>query len=55
MLSFSRLLPPVCLLAAICSSAYAQSEAELRDMVDGTTVVVRLDMAATQQSLIAFL
>lgn len=55
MLGFSRLLLPVCLLAALCTSAYAQSEAELRDVFEGKTVVVKLDMPATQHSLIAFL
>ncbi|MEO6237090.1 MAG: hypothetical protein ABIQ52_08825 [Vicinamibacterales bacterium] len=51
MLSLSRLLLAVCLCAAVCNSAHAQSEPELRDFFEGKTVVVKLDMPATQEGV----
>jgi hypothetical protein len=46
-----RLLPPVCLVVLTCSPAYAQSEPELRDFFEGKSVVVKLDMPATQEGI----
>jgi hypothetical protein len=52
--NISRLLVPVC-LATLCSApAYAQSEAELRDFFEGKSVVVKLDMPATQEGVDVF-
>jgi hypothetical protein len=49
-----RLLLPVCLVAVSCAPAYAQSEPELRDFFEGKSVVVKLDMPATQQGVDVF-
>ena len=49
-----RLLLPVCLVAACGAPAYAQSEPELRDFFEGKSVVVKLDMPATQEGIDIF-
>ena len=46
-----RLLLPVCLVAAACAPVYAQSEPELRDFFEGKTVLVKLDMPASQEGV----
>lgn len=46
-----RLLLPVCLVAVSCIPAYAQSEPELRDFFEGKSVIVKLDMPATQEGI----
>jgi hypothetical protein len=46
-----RLLLPVCLVAVTCVPAYAQSEPELRDFFEGKSVIVKLDMPATQEGI----
>jgi hypothetical protein len=48
-----RLLLPVCLLA-VSVPAYAQSEAALMDFFEGKSVVVKIDMPATQQGIDVF-
>jgi hypothetical protein len=50
----SRLLLPVCLVALSCAPAYAQSEPELKDFFEGKSVVVKLDMPATQEGIDVF-
>ena len=52
--TISRLLLPVCLTALCCAPAYAQSEPELRDFFEGKSVVVKLDMPATQAGIDVF-
>jgi hypothetical protein len=52
--TISRLLLPVCLTALYCAPAYAQSESELRDFFEGKSVVVKLDMPATQEGIDVF-
>jgi hypothetical protein len=52
--TLSRLLLPVCLVAVSCAPAYAQSEPELRDFFEGKTVVVKLDMPASQEGIDVF-
>jgi hypothetical protein len=52
--TISRLLLPVCLTALVCAPAYAQSEPELRDFFEGKSVVVKLDMPATQEGVDVF-
>jgi hypothetical protein len=54
MLSISRLLLPVCLVAASSAPLYAQSEPELRDFFEGKSVIVKLDMPATQEGIDVF-
>jgi hypothetical protein len=49
-----RLLLPVCLVAVSCAPVYAQSEPELRDFFEGKSVVVKLDMPATQEGIDVF-
>ena len=49
-----RLLLPVCLLAAFAAPASAQSEAELRDFFEGKSVIVKMDMPATQEGIDVF-
>ena len=49
-----RLLAPVCLVAVTCAPAAAQSEPELRDFFEGKSVVVKLDMPATQEGIDLF-
>jgi hypothetical protein len=49
-----RLLLPVCLLAVTCAPAYGQSEPELRDFFEGKSVIVKLDMPATQEGVDVF-
>jgi hypothetical protein len=49
-----RLLIPVCLTALCCAPVYAQSEPELRDFFEGKSVVVKLDMPATQGGVDVF-
>lgn len=46
-----RALLSVCLATAFASPADAQSEPELRDFFEGKTVVVKLDMPATQEGI----
>jgi hypothetical protein len=46
-----RLLLPVCLVAVTCAPVYAQSEPELRDFFEGKSVIVKLDMPATQEGV----
>jgi hypothetical protein len=46
-----RLFPSVCLAALVCAPAYAQSEPELKDFFEGKSVVVKLDMPATQEGI----
>jgi len=48
-----RVLLPVCLLAVACAPASAQSEPEvvLKDFFEGKSVVVKLDMPATQEGI----
>jgi hypothetical protein len=46
-----RFLLPVCLVAAVASPVYAQSEPELRDYFEGKSVAVKLDMPATQEGI----
>jgi hypothetical protein len=46
-----RLLLPVCALAALSAPASAQSEPELRDFFEGKSVIVKIDMPATQQGI----
>jgi hypothetical protein len=46
-----RFVLPVCLVAAYASPAFAQSEPELRDFFEGKSVVVKLDMPATQEGI----
>jgi hypothetical protein len=52
--TISRLLLPVCLVALSSAPAYAQSEPELRDFFEGKSVVVKLDMPATQEGIDVF-
>ena len=52
--TMSRLLLPVCLVALSCAPAYAQSEPELKDFFEGKSVVVKLDMPATQEGIDVF-
>jgi hypothetical protein len=47
-------LLPVCLATAFAAPAYAQSEPELRDFFEGKSVVVKLDMPATQEGVDVF-
>lgn len=49
-----RLLWPVCLVAVTCAPAYGQSEPELRDFFEGKSVIVKLDMPATQEGVDVF-
>ena len=49
-----RLLWPVCLVAVTCTPAYGQSEPELRDFFEGKSVIVKLDMPATQEGVDVF-
>lgn len=49
-----RLLLPVCLLALSAGPALAQSEPELRDFFEGKSVVVKMDMPATQEGIDVF-
>ncbi len=49
-----RLLLPACFLAISCAPVYAQSESVLRDFFEGKSVVVRLDMPATQEGIDVF-
>jgi hypothetical protein len=49
-----RVLLPVCLVAAFAAPAYAQSEPELRDFFEGKSVVIKLDMPATQEGIDVF-
>jgi hypothetical protein len=49
-----RLLLPVCLVAVTCGPAFGQSEPELRDFFEGKTVLVKLDMPATQEGVDLF-
>ena len=48
------LLWPICLVALASTPAYAQSEPELRDFFEGKSVVVKLDMPATQEGIDVF-
>ncbi len=50
----TRLLVPLCLLALSSLPASAQSESELRDFFEGKSVVVKLDMPATQEGVDVF-
>jgi hypothetical protein len=54
MLSLHRFLLPVCLVAAFAAPARAQSEPELRDFFEGKSVVVKIDMPATQEGIDVF-
>ena len=49
-----RLLLPACFVALSCAPVYAQSEPALRDFFEGKSVVVRLDMPATQEGIDVF-
>jgi hypothetical protein len=49
-----RLLLPVCALAVLTAPVYAQSEPELRDFFEGKSVVVKMDMPATQEGIDVF-
>jgi hypothetical protein len=52
--SLFKLLMPVCLVAVSTAPLYAQSEPELRDFFEGKSVVVKLDMPATQAGIDVF-
>src|SRR6266498_4413660 len=52
--TMTRLLVPLCLLALSSLPASAQSESELRDFFEGKSVVVKLDMPATQEGVDVF-
>ena len=52
--SLFKLLLPVCLVAVSTAPLYAQSEPELRDFFEGKSVVVKLDMPATQEGIDVF-
>jgi hypothetical protein len=52
--TMQRFLLPVCLVAVFASPAFAQSEPELRDFFEGKSVVVKLDMPATQEGIDVF-
>jgi len=52
--SLYKLLLPVCLVAVASAPLYAQSEPELRDFFEGKSVVVKLDMPATQEGIDVF-
>lgn len=52
--TISRVLLPVCLLALSSATAYAQSEPALRDFFEGKSVLVKLDMPATQEGIDIF-
>jgi hypothetical protein len=47
-------LLPVCLVALCSVPAYAQSEPELRDFFEGKSVIVKIDMPATQEGIDVF-
>jgi hypothetical protein len=49
--TLQRTMLLVCLLALFAVPAYAQSEPELKDFFEGKTVVVKLDMPATQEGI----
>jgi hypothetical protein len=49
-----RLLLPVFAFAVFCAPAFAQSEPELKDFFEGKTVIVKLDMPATQEGIDVF-
>jgi hypothetical protein len=49
--SLDRFLLPVCLVAVFAAPARAQSEPELRDFFEGKSVVVKIDMPATQEGI----
>jgi len=46
-----RLLLPVCFVALSCAPVFAQSESEFRDFFEGKSVIVKLDMPATQEGI----
>jgi hypothetical protein len=52
--TIQRVLLPVCLLALSSVPARAQSESELRDFFEGKSVVVKLDMPASQEGIDVF-
>jgi hypothetical protein len=52
--SLYKLLLPVCLVVVSSAPLYAQSEPELRDFFEGKSVVVKLDMPATQEGIDIF-
>lgn len=51
MRTLHRLLLPACLVAFTSIPAVAQSEPELKDFFEGKSVVVKLDMPATQEGI----
>jgi hypothetical protein len=51
MLNVHRVLLPVCFVAAAATSAAAQTEGDLRDFFEGKSVIVKMDMPATQQGI----
>jgi hypothetical protein len=54
MLMRARFLLPACLVLAASAPAFAQGEAALRDFFEGKTVVVRMDMPASQEGVDVF-
>ena len=52
--SLHRLLLPVWFVAVACAPAQAQTESELRDFFEGKSVIVKLDMPATQEGVDLF-
>ena len=54
MTTMPGLLLSVSFVALSCAPAYAQSEPELRDFFEGKSVVVKLDMPATQAGIDVF-
>lgn len=49
-----RVLLPVCAVAVLCAPAYAQSEPDLKDFFEGKSVIVKMDMPATQEGIDVF-
>lgn len=54
MSTMTRLFLPVCLVVLFSVPASAQSESELRDFFEGKSVVVKLDMPASQEGIDVF-
>src|SRR5258708_5904583 len=52
--SLHRVMLPVWLVAITCAPAQAQTESELRDFFEGKSVIVKLDMPATQEGIDVF-
>jgi hypothetical protein len=52
--SLHRLMLPLWCVALACTPAQAQTESELRDFFEGKSVIVKLDMPATQEGIDVF-